>query len=494
MGFGTGFTAALSLEQSVEGFFPSVQRERIYGANAVWPNLLLSPDEWIDAYFRGVISIEYLRDTLKMHGLSPSATDILVANKQSHFSALDAINMYRRGIIDYDKYTRILKRSGWAIDDFNDLVKLTQYMPSPQDLITFAVRDVYTPETIEEYELYKDIPQKYLDEASKVGLTEDFAKKYWGIHWQLPARTQVEEMLHRKVLKPDGTPFTPEDFATFLRVNDVSPYWRNMLEQISYRPLTRTDVRRMFELNVMDKAAVTKAFEDEGYSPENAKLMTDFTIVHDSPETTGLTRSNLMNEFVRGSISLDELEEMFREIGIIGRAAEYWKLIAQYNKAEYETQKIIDRYTQAYLTGSTDLDTIRAKLNQNDLPPAYVDKILADLLERKIAERKVPAVDTLLRWLENGVIDNKGFHGRMRLLGYNDEDILNYLTEVTVKTGGVRKVYLKKEDYISFFTSGIMNEYDLRNVLHDMGISNTDIDFLIVSARSKANESNQTNS
>lgn len=480
-----GLAAGLAALGAVENFFPSVGREHAYGGNTMWPNLLPTLGDMLVMYNRELIGLPDLAKYGAMLGFSPAWTARLLKSSKQLPSLMDAIVMYRRGIINKERFDKLVHATGWESSVIDEMLDVTKYFPGVQELIRFAVRDVYTPATVDEYQLLLDLPPKLLEECKKIGMPEDQAKNFWGSHWELPSLGAVAEMLHRRVKKPDGEQFTSEDFATFLRVNDYSPYWRGMIEQISYNPLTRVDVRRMYELGVVDKQKVHDNYLDLGYTEENAELMTEFTTVHDSPDTVGFTRSTLTDAYVKGAITFEELEMLFKEIGIIGKASAYWLEIAQYNKTEAEVTKIITRYTEAYLTGSRDIDSIRADLNQADLPAHYIDKILADMLADKLSKRKVPPVDTLIDWLESHTIDDSQFHGRMRLLGYSDEDILLYMTKILKKTGSLRRVYLKKEDYLGFFAAGIMIEQDLRTVLGDMGISREDVDFLIAAARSK---------
>jgi hypothetical protein len=420
---------------------------------------------------------------MRLNGFDEDWTKHMLEASYMRLSVTDYVALYRREYITKDDLEQLLKYCGLNSWDIAQVLDLTQYFPSPQDLISFAIRDVYTPAIIDEYKLYEDMPELYLKEAAKTGLSEDFAKKYWGSHWNLPSPGQVFQMLQRRVTKPNGDIFNVDDIRLYLKTADFSPQWRDMLTQISYQPLTRVDTRRMYSFGILTREQVEGNFLDQGYSPANAKLMTDFTIVHDDPDTTGQTRTNIMAAYVEGIIQLDDLVSMLGDIGIQAKALQYWIGIAQYDKAQAEVKKVITRYTEAYLTGSQDLDTIRTKLHTADLPSAYVDKILDDMLQAKLAARKVPPVDTLVAWLVSGTIDDKAFHGRMRLLGYNDEDISFYMTTIVNNGGTLHRKFLKDTLYKQWFVDGIIDETYFRTTLTSMGISATDIDRYVIDVR-----------
>lgn len=467
---------------------PPVARASLYGWNALLPNQLPTSEELFRAYNKGELTPGDVRRHMKNLGFSEDWTRVLMRASLSVLNPLDYVVLYRRGKITRDQFNKGLQAAGFDYAETENLLAVTEYFPSTQDLISFAVRDVYTPETVEEYKLMEDIPSKFLEEAKKAGLPEEQAKNYWASHWGLPSPSQVFQFLQRRVKKPDGKVFSIEDVRTYLKIADYSPQWRDMLAAISYRPITRTDARRMYSFGVLNREELKNVFKDEGYNDNDAEKLTQFTIVHDDPDTTGMTRGNLIGAYVEGAITFDDLKRLMPEIGIIGDALDYWLDIAQFEKTQSEVKKIITRYTNAYLTGSADIDEIRNRLNQSDLPSNFVEKILSDMLYDKLSQRKVPPVDTLIRWLENNVLTDVEFKGRMRLLNYSDEDIVFYLTEVRRKVDTTRRTYLKVEEYVTWFVSGIITEQYFRDTLKEMGKGQQDIDFIIVNARRKANE------
>jgi hypothetical protein len=467
---------------------PPIARASLYGWNSLLPNQVPTSDELFRLVNREDMSIPWMQEQMLKLGFDKTLSLQMYSASHVKLNIMDYVVLYRRGKITFDLLLKYAQHVGFVIAEVQHLLDVTEYFPSPQDLISFAIRDVYSPETVEEYKLFEDIPQKFLTEALKTGLTEEMAKLYWGSHWQFPTPQQIFQFLQRRVKKPDGKVFQLEDVRLYLKVADYSPQWRDMMTEISYHPITRVDARRMYSFGVLDREGLKDVFQNEGYNEHDAELLTKFTIVHDDPDTTGMTRGNLMSAYVDGCITYKDLTRLMAEIGIIGYALEYWLEIAQYNKVQAEVKKIITRYTAAYLTGSSDLDTIRGKLHQADLPAVYVDKILEDMLYDKLSQRKVPPVETLVRWLESQSITDKDFQGRMRLLNYSDEDILIYLTEVRRKVDTTRKIYLKIADYAGWLKTNVITEQYFRDTLKEMGIGQRDIDFEIVNARREVNE------
>ncbi|MBA7556857.1 hypothetical protein ES705_49580 [subsurface metagenome] len=109
------------------------------------------------------------------------------------------------------------------------------------------------------------------------------------------------------------------------------PYWRDKLIQVAYTPLTRVDVRRMYNLKIIGEEQVLKAYKDIGYNDENARYMTDFTIAYYQQSEKNLTRSNIMDGYKRQYFSFNEATTMLQELGYDDVEAEFYTAKADYD-------------------------------------------------------------------------------------------------------------------------------------------------------------------
>jgi hypothetical protein len=149
--------------------------------------------------------------------------------------------------------------------------ELAYQIPPVADIITMAVREAFTPEIASRFGQYEGLPTAFVDAVGKKGISKEWAERYWAAHWSLPSPQQGFEMLQRGVISRD-------DLALLLRALDIMPFWRDKLIQISYNPLTRVDIRRMYALNIINTAEVNKAYQEIGYNTENAARLTTFTV------------------------------------------------------------------------------------------------------------------------------------------------------------------------------------------------------------------------
>jgi len=156
--------------------------------------------------------------------------------------------------------------------DYHALYKELAYqIPPVADIITMAVREAFTPEIASRFGQYEGLPTQFVEWVGKKGLSKEWAERYWAAHWSLPSPSQGFEMLQRGIISRD-------DLALLLRALDIMPFWRDKLIQISYNPLTRVDIRRMYALDILNKTEVHKAYQDIGYTTENAARLTLFTV------------------------------------------------------------------------------------------------------------------------------------------------------------------------------------------------------------------------
>ena len=190
---------------------------------------------------------------------------------------------HRRGFIDDDEYANEVRGQGFIRSDQAETIyKLTEALPGVQDIMRFMVRDVadegipFWDESDKIFKLKYDGKLKKFGEDQ--GIPEEFAKFAWRAHWVLPSPDQLAEMLHRNSRLPKGDPaYVDEEIVrSTLQQQDIHPYWIERFLSVSYRPLTRIDLRRAFDIGAIDRERVLEGYQQIGYDEENAETLTKF--------------------------------------------------------------------------------------------------------------------------------------------------------------------------------------------------------------------------
>ena len=304
----SGGLFALSQIRGALDVYPSLGIGYQKDAFNSYPNQIPMLTELVDMYYKGSITKEEYIQTARENGFDNNYAEIYLDTGLLYLSAVDYVTLYRRGKIDKSKLEQSLEKLHINKQTTHQLIDVTEYYPTPQDLIRFAVREVYTPDIASQYGLFEDFPQEFITEAKKVGLEKSNAERFWAAHWELPSISMAFEMFHRRIINKN-------ELELLLRSLDVMPYWRERLTQMSYNPLTRVDVRRMHKIGVLSDEDVYNAYLDIGYSPENAKRMQEFTILYNVDEENAVSKSNMDKAYKKSLITLEQYKSFLKEAG-----------------------------------------------------------------------------------------------------------------------------------------------------------------------------------
>ena len=276
---------------------------------------LLSNGELIESYKRGNLSIQTVIEQLSLGGYQEERIKVLLQLAQQLLGVGEISQLFLRGHISEVENDNRLQQLGFEVRDRELLKKLYEVMPTVQDLVLMAVREVFTPEIADKFGLFEDYPPAFAENAAKIGLSDEWSRNYWAAHWTLPSVQQGFTMMHRRVISPD-------DLQMLLKAQDIMPFWRDKLVDISFNPLTRVDVRRMHDTGVLNRKQVYDAYLDVGFNPQNAERMTEFTVRYNADDIEGsggklkeLTRSVIQTAYKKGVISHVDAMARLQELG-----------------------------------------------------------------------------------------------------------------------------------------------------------------------------------
>lgn len=310
---------------------------------------------------------------------------------------------------------------------YHNLYKELAYpIPPVQDIITMAVREAFTPEIANRFGQYEGLPPAYVEYAQKKGLTKEWAERYWAAHWSLPSVQQGFEMLHRNIIDRDT-------LELLMRALDIMPFWRDKLIQMSYRPLTRVDVRRMYQVGTLDEQGVNKAYRDVGYSDANADLMTDFTIKYVRNSLSRFSSTDVINAFKSRFLDEGQASNILRELGI--KEVEIRNIIktATYKRDWQYKKERIDAIENLYKKGRMDEGRTRNELSKLGLQSDHITTLIEQWV-LKAEEERIATWTTAqtLGFLKKGLINTERAAQELNLLGYSTERIQIYIRSTQV--------------------------------------------------------------
>jgi len=334
---------------------------------------------------------------------------------------LSAITAWRRDPTTY----------AWVFDDLRDqglpertietLKFVTQFLPSPRDLVDWQAKEVFEPEMIAKYGLGDEFETLDLSLFAKVGVTEEQARNFWMAHWEHASWLQVVEMLRRGQLKE-------EDIWDWFRLVEIPPFWRQKLINISWEVPTRVDVRRFWDMRTIDEARLREIYAARGYHGKDLEDYVLWTKVYvDFP--------TLLARWKNGWISLEEVKEKLVGLGMPADR--------------------VDEMLQ--------------------------EKIQAEGAERTSAERSLTLTD-IYKGVKQGRITRAEAVGLVMDLGY-DEDEAGFKLDVNVPSdetaSAVEQRQLAKADILAGLKADIITIEGARQMLLQLRYAAVDVEFLL---------------
>ena len=409
-GIGTGIgMGAGGFGRDIQNFF-----------NTIRPVTPLSPDILAYGKHIGMMDDNLFKTDLLSQGFSEDKHNIIYSYYKPKLLITELLTAEKRiEKLDYD-VNNALKEAGYNDKEISILRELSWYYPSPTDFIRFAVREVFTEDKETQEALGAEFPEDIVKYAEKAGMRKDVLEWYWKAHWELPSPTQVYEMLHR--LNPDVLEVRKEaykemgldeeklktDLETvkfYLKQADYDKRWRERLLAISYNPLTRVDLRRVYELGLIDDKEVVARLMEVGYTKADAELLLNFYKSLKVGAEKDLTKSEILRLFRYGEITEEECLSMLMDLGYDETEANFIISLEIAKEAEDEIDDIIDTLTEKFVWGEITEKEFVEELDKLGIKATRRDKIVEKARRRKERMVRMPTKEDIIKWYNSKLID-----------------------------------------------------------------------------------------
>jgi len=328
------------------------------------------------------------------------------------------LRMMYKGLMSDEDVNDMFAKIGYNDSIISNLKEDYKWIPTIPDVITWAVREAFYEDYAKEYGLDQEYPaEKMLYYGSKWGIMPEELKYFWRSHWYLPSIGQGFEMLQRNVI-------TSEQLDTLFTAADIMPWWREPLKKISYTPLGRVDVRRMVRVGtITTKEECQRRYEDLGYNPDNAKMMTDFTWRYELEDRKALTYSQIEKAYKEMDFPATDAKDLLMLLGYSVSDAEYlvsyWDYELAVDAEEEEIATIFDLYDAGAIGYDEALDRI-GKLN---LSAARSNRLLARLEKKREANIKMLSKEDCGKLFKAGIWTDEKYSEYLTMLNYRPVDI-----------------------------------------------------------------------
>lgn len=368
--------------------------------------------------------------------------------------------------------------------------------PSPSDLVRFELREVFRAE--DRHAALTPAPSDtFIELMRRHGLDRYHAESYWAAHWDLPGLEKGFEMLHR--LRPGRVEgpltFTASDMRDLLKKQDVLPIYHDRLMAVSYAPLTRVDVRRMYKLGVLSKSQVSEAYKDLGYNDANAGFLADFTERDVKAETKELTRGDWLAAYREGIIGDVELTSALLSMGYDDDSAAFTLRLekarkdakaaterARHEKAVATIGRRVRRLSRA---GRLDEEVVRLELEELDVSDEGIARFFATYKVKPLpASKDLSRADELAAF-RLGIVDETTLRERLARLGLDERETSQLIATERAKMkkpAGAGGKDLSKGDIMSLLKKGVMDPDEAHEGLTRIGYDANEAEKLILGA------------
>ena len=202
----------------------------------------------------------------------------------------------------YEKFWEDLRAQGWDEDRINVAKELAKIIPPLADMVRFADYSSFDPEVIAKWREFYDAPGWIKDPFALLGVTGEWADKYWFSHWVQPGRFELGEMHRRELIDDDAVKLA-------YRTMGYSPFWQDLLLELVKAVPTRVDVRRWWDMRTIDEAKLRDIYHRQGYYGEDLDLYVLWTKVY-------VAFPDLIARWKNGWITEDEVKSELTALGM----------------------------------------------------------------------------------------------------------------------------------------------------------------------------------
>ena len=406
-------------------------------ANYKCPVAVPTEGNAIVAYLANNISEEVARCWVQANNYHWDDYKHVINASRSKLGVNELIQLNLRGEIGNQEMSDRVRELGFlGMQEPDEFMELSKWVPGPADLIRWMVRDVEDVAIVQRFDLDADFDAKFAGQVEKYSEWQHIDKqdmlRYWRSHWTIPGPHQLYEMYHRLRYTdiPANERVSREDIETALKQQDIAPFWVDRLLAVSFRPLTRVDVRRAYRIGSINRQQVERAYKELGYNDSNATILGDFA---EQLVRNTWIKSPLIGRYVKGEINQGELMNMAIQEGALPELIP--EMISRGDALRYADTRgtCIKGLHRRYMEAEFTAPQAYAELVLIGVDPVQATT-LTDAWECELAAggKHAPA-STLCGWWQDGIIDTAEFYQRLINLGYENDLALNFLAQCEIK-------------------------------------------------------------
>lgn len=388
----------------------------------------LSPESLAAAARKAPALTDAIREKLQDTGLAVDDQNLLFLSNVSLLGVNEIRQLYLRGELTDTEVFEKMRQLGFTDTTTGEIAKLFEVIPPIQDIIQMVAKEAFEPSEVARFGLDDEFPTAVSEWFEKLGLSSFWQHKYWQAHWNQISIGQGFEMLHRGVINE-------AELDGLFKAQEIPPFWREKLKQISYNVLTRVDIRRMYDIGVLNEEQILETYQKYGYNLEDAARMTEFTIKYYEDDDKNLTRSQLETYYRTGLITEEDAAELLGQLGYSWDRIQYILAYQDFKRAEQERDDLIDTIKDRYVYHIIDESEAQTDLFKLNLLGTKVNALIQSWQVARLRNRKLPSKTDLDKFFREGVITLDIYMEELDRLGYSERYVQMYATYILSQMG-----------------------------------------------------------
>lgn len=263
----------------------------------------------IEAMKRRIILPDVGRKMLLKHGLEPETIEQMITLGEVRLPSDVVAPVWLRDKEKWEKWWDDVLQGGVTPERIEVLKEFAYRMPSPAEVITMMAHEAFEEDSIQRYGLDDEYDRLDVGWFDKAGVHPDARKLFWRSHWIHPSYSQITDMLHRGLKKPDGSEFTEEDVYEWYRVVEFPPFWRDMLTELSWDLPNRIEVRMMARYGLVGKDFLVDILKKVGLREDYREVTADMMLAMG-------VRTDVATRYSKGWINKEQVKSELAATGL----------------------------------------------------------------------------------------------------------------------------------------------------------------------------------
>ena len=424
----------------------------------------LTPETLAVLFHRFPDRIGEIVEKLSENGLNESDRGLLFRAAE-RVSDIDEIRILQwRGLISADNALKDIMRLGFPRDRAEIIQKAFEFIPGPQDLFTLVSKEAFEDELARSKGLDSEFPTDQQEFLTKQGISLEWQQRYWRAHWSAPSIQQGYEMLWRNKIEPT-------DLDDLFKILEMPDFWRKALTEISFRPYTRVDLRRLRAAGLIETKDVMRNYLDQGYDEEKAGKLTEFAELQAVEGEKNLTRAQILRGYRDGDLIENEAIELLRRLRYSDATIAFMLRTSDSEEARDLRDDEIDHIGQQYRKNLITEDQARTSLGALQVPTRQRDKLIVKWTPKRSVDQFGLSKRDYDNLFQRKLIDEPNYRFALRQLGY--------VEQATRLHQALTDRLLDKGTIMSLFAEKIIKGGEFREEMGKLGYSEINVERLL---------------